>query len=201
MERAETIPQGSRGRAASKSAGSVCVACGECRKIQAKGLCLRCYHREWRKSEDRSRWASRQYPDGCRSCGTKEAKHQGKGLCSGCSSKEWAAQNKDRVRELARSTYAKHSLKVRTKSREHWVSMDDAARARAADSAFRRKYGGNGILCLERAGFKCEGAECDYERNRRVLEIHHRDGDHSNNHLDNLMCLCPTCHKEQHYRS
>lgn len=28
-----------------------------------------------------------------------------------------------------------------------------------------------------------------------VLEVAHIDRDHSNNHLDNLVILCPTCHR------
>ena len=31
------------------------------------------------------------------------------------------------------------------------------------------------------------------------LEIHHIDGDHANNELDNLITLCASCHKKAHY--
>jgi 5-methylcytosine-specific restriction endonuclease McrA len=31
---------------------------------------------------------------------------------------------------------------------------------------------------------------------KRALDVHHRDGDKSNNTTDNLMTLCATCHRE-----
>ena len=44
---------------------------------------------------------------------------------------------------------------------------------------------------------KCQicGKECDR------LEVHHLDGDHGNNELDNLSLICPSCHKKEHYRN
>jgi len=30
-------------------------------------------------------------------------------------------------------------------------------------------------------------------------EIHHRDRDRENNHLDNLLVLCPSCHSMMHW--
>lgn len=44
-------------------------------------------------------------------------------------------------------------------------------------------------------GRKCE--KCGLEvwlDNPITLEIHHKDGDRSNNTLENLMLLCPNCH-------
>lgn len=34
----------------------------------------------------------------------------------------------------------------------------------------------------------------------RRLECHHIDGDHENNELENLITVCPSCHKKLHYR-
>lgn len=31
------------------------------------------------------------------------------------------------------------------------------------------------------------------------VELHHRDGNHQNNHLGNLVLLHPTCHRQEHY--
>lgn len=42
---------------------------------------------------------------------------------------------------------------------------------------------------------------CGYDRYTRVLEVHHLDGDHSNNSLSNLTILCPTCHTETEFRN
>lgn len=34
----------------------------------------------------------------------------------------------------------------------------------------------------------------------RRLECHHIDGDHANNELENLITVCPSCHKKLHYK-
>ena len=47
--------------------------------------------------------------------------------------------------------------------------------------------------------YDAECMECRYSKIKSVLEIHHIDGDRSNNEPENLMILCPTCHKELHY--
>jgi len=31
------------------------------------------------------------------------------------------------------------------------------------------------------------------------VELHHRDGNHQNNHLGNLVLLHPNCHRQEHY--
>lgn len=44
------------------------------------------------------------------------------------------------------------------------------------------------------------GDACDYCGYKplwlRALDVHHRDGDNSNNDPDNLLTLCATCHRE-----
>lgn len=39
---------------------------------------------------------------------------------------------------------------------------------------------------------------CGYKKFKSILEVHHRDGDRSHNEPDNLMILCPNCHKLIH---
>jgi len=41
---------------------------------------------------------------------------------------------------------------------------------------------------------KC--AVCGWAEDERILEVHHKDEDRSNNALDNLIILCPTCHRK-----
>lgn len=43
---------------------------------------------------------------------------------------------------------------------------------------------------------KCQLCGSDHER----LEIHHKDGDHGNNDISNLILICPSCHKKIHYK-
>lgn len=41
---------------------------------------------------------------------------------------------------------------------------------------------------------KC--ACCGWDEDKRILEVHHIDGDRNNNKIDNLIILCPTCHRK-----
>lgn len=48
---------------------------------------------------------------------------------------------------------------------------------------------------IKNRGHKCE--VCNYEKwlnNKIKLEIHHVDGNRTNNNIENLQLLCPNCH-------
>lgn len=67
----------------------------------------------------------------------------------------------------------------------------------------RFKYGNNikaanALLALVNLrGHKCEQCGNTTWNNQEIpLEIHHLDGDHLNNVLDNLQLLCPNCHAQ-----
>lgn len=44
-------------------------------------------------------------------------------------------------------------------------------------------------------------SDCGWGEHPAVLEVHHLDGDRSNNQVSNLVVLCPTHHKVRHYLS
>ena len=48
---------------------------------------------------------------------------------------------------------------------------------------------------LRRAHYRCENERCSY---RGKPHIHHIDMNNSNNHLSNLIALCPNCHQRAH---
>ena len=48
---------------------------------------------------------------------------------------------------------------------------------------------------LRRAHYRCENERCSY---RGKPHIHHIDMNNSNNHLSNLIALCPNCHQKAH---
>ena len=37
---------------------------------------------------------------------------------------------------------------------------------------------------------------CGWSEDERILEVHHIDANHENNELNNLMILCPICHRK-----
>ena len=42
-------------------------------------------------------------------------------------------------------------------------------------------------------------ARCGFDKHLKVLEVHHKDRNRSNNQLENLEILCPTCHTIEHF--
>lgn len=59
-----------------------------------------------------------------------------------------------------------------------------------------RKYNNPKKQALERDKYKCQGNDCKKTSNR--LEVHHKDGNTSNNDLSNLITLCRSCHAREH---
>jgi hypothetical protein len=51
---------------------------------------------------------------------------------------------------------------------------------------------------VKEAGLLEVCARCGFA-DSRVLEVHHKDRDRSNNDIGNLETLCPNCHKSEHY--
>ncbi len=48
---------------------------------------------------------------------------------------------------------------------------------------------------IQDRGHKCQGCKLSFWRDKDIpLEIHHVDGDRTNNDLSNLSLLCPNCH-------
>lgn len=45
---------------------------------------------------------------------------------------------------------------------------------------------------------KCTCQQCGYNKNKKMLDIHHYDHNHQNNKCDNLRVLCVWCHTKHH---
>jgi hypothetical protein len=52
------------------------------------------------------------------------------------------------------------------------------------------------IRLLKLRGNVCE--RCGYKK-LEILQVHHKDKNHTNNDIDNLELICPNCHFEEHY--
>lgn len=49
-------------------------------------------------------------------------------------------------------------------------------------------------LALRNFSHKC--AVCGWDEDKDVLEVHHKDSNRENNNIENLIILCPLCHKK-----
>lgn len=49
-------------------------------------------------------------------------------------------------------------------------------------------------LAFQNYDYKC--AVCGWDEDKDILEVHHIDEDRSNNKLNNLIILCPICHRK-----
>lgn len=55
------------------------------------------------------------------------------------------------------------------------------------------------LVSLGLREYKCEAEGCgisSWNGKPIQLQVHHKDGDHFNNELDNIMLLCPNCHSQ-----
>jgi len=50
------------------------------------------------------------------------------------------------------------------------------------------------MICYHNKCEKCGWGEINPITNRIPLEVHHIDGDCTNNRIENLQLLCPNCH-------
>jgi hypothetical protein len=57
---------------------------------------------------------------------------------------------------------------------------------------FTDGYGSYRERALKTLGTRC--VRCGYDIEESMLDVHHMDGDRSNNKIDNLMVLCVWCH-------
>ncbi len=52
------------------------------------------------------------------------------------------------------------------------------------------------LRLIEQRGRKCE--RCNYSQ-YEILQVHHKDRNHTNNDFLNLELICPNCHCEEHF--
>lgn len=76
--------------------------------------------------------------------------------------------------------------RIESEFRDLWPSHYGGARSDYRSIAFR---------IWDR---KCD--VCGYDEHPEVIEVHHRDGNRSNNEISNLQPLCPTCHRVAHFK-
>lgn len=75
--------------------------------------------------------------------------------------------------------------------REHGNLHKNFLRREAGEWADSNNYR---LKAFEVYDHKC--AICGWDEDERILEVHHIDENHSHNELNNLVILCPTCHRK-----
>lgn len=65
-------------------------------------------------------------------------------------------------------------------------SYNNTLRKKTSINTYRR-------IAFEVYEHKC--AICGWNEDERILEVHHKDENRKNNQIDNLIILCPICHK------
>ena len=63
---------------------------------------------------------------------------------------------------------------------------------------FNPKSPGCALKAMKSRGLINKCGRCGYDKDVRILGIHHKDRNRRNNHLSNLEVLCPTCHSIEH---
>lgn len=79
----------------------------------------------------------------------------------------------------------KCSVKYKLKKYDEMIQNGINVSQRVLKSYFLRNYN------------KCMNPKCKWNWNGNdnpILEIHHKDGNHNNNTLENCLLLCPNCH-------
>lgn len=156
-----------------KWVGIACMACGE-RAAWCRGLCKRCYARLLRRKKG-MRPNLFYGTTECRDCGRTPVKALG--LCGRCYDKLLEQKHPER----------RHAQKhAANEKRQHGQHRDEVT-ARA---------GGRCEIC----GMSSKAAVAKWGRK---MDIHHRDGKgrtsaEHNHAVDNLMLVCPSCHRRIH---
>jgi ribosomal protein L37E len=121
-----------------------CPGCGQIKEIHAKGLCYKCYKKQWKSKQIII----------CKECGRKRPHHSA-GYCNSC-------YNRIKQYDIIKAFNAK---------KNHGISLERY-----------REITKNCVCC----GFT------------KIVELHHLDGDKTNSSNNNLIGLCPNCHKMIH---
>ena len=125
-----------------------------------------------------------------------------RGICPECS------QDKKREKQIklkcdyCGKVFYRAPSKINSKSglvfccREH---KDAATKVQSGErfNSIRPSHYGNGLANYRDKAFlkfphKC--AVCGYDEDERILQVHHKDENHNNNDISNLIILCPNCH-------
>ena len=132
----------------------------------------------------------------CIKCNVNLVAYCRAGLCVKCYMAKWRDDNRDEVNKQLRERYRTLYRNERTKQQRKEYRERPEVRIKMRENARKNKYNGAAGKVLERDKYKC--VKCGYRKDRRVLEVHHKNTDRKDNSVGNLETLCPTCHRIAH---
>jgi len=87
-------------------------------------------------------------------------------------------------------------LKINT---DHWAGQGWSKGQQKKDWSQYSKVGHFKKHLIKKKGYKCENCGLtEWQKQSIVLEVHHEDGDRTNNDFSNLKLLCCNCHALTH---
>lgn len=101
--------------------------------------------------------------------------------------KEFYQRNREDRIQYAREYREKNADKVAESVREYNSRPEVKERKRKYMETYLRPWREHLKPFCEKCGFEAQ--------ERRQLDVHHKDGDKSNNDPSNLITLCPPCHR------
>lgn len=146
----------------------------------------------------------------CDGCGKTHAKQKRQlkttNYCSSSCAGDARKRSVKMTCDFCKSEYEVSYSHSKSKSGLHFCSRackDQAQHIKHGFSAMHPDHYGTNtnyrFLAFSNHAHKCD--VCGWNEIPDVLEVHHKDSNHSNNSLDNLQILCPTCHVVAHYKS
>lgn len=151
----------------------------------------------------------------CAHCGTEkwsrpcDQKRRQHNFCSrACSARFYGPRSRRNVVVECAYCHVKFERKAcearkaeRTKSGLHFCCREHKALASRLDGGIQAihppHYGTNyRTIAFSLYPVRCN--RCPYEKDERVLQVHHRNHDHSDDRPENLEILCANCHLEEH---
>lgn len=125
-------------------------------------------------------------------------------VCPQCK-KEAREQEKNFLTcDFCGAEFLRQASKTQTKSGFHFCCRECKDKAQSISSGtdfkkIRPKHYGTSLKDYRKKALRAfvhECAVCGYNEDVDVLEVHHIDEDRDNNSLENLVILCPLCHKK-----
>lgn len=155
----------------------------------------------------------------CKNCGKEisvrktEIKRGNGKFCSISCSAKFQHKNKPKKKsntvcaKCGKKFYKRPSSKKNSKSGLYFCSRkckDEAQRIGGIKEIQPNHYGSTiknyrSIQKYENKLNECE--ICGYDKIPEILEVHHIDRNRKNNKKENLITLCPNCHKEEHFKA